>query len=34
MIVMQKEDLATFDKIKKIKNIKIVKQKKMDMAML
>ena len=34
MIVMQKEDIATFDKIKKIKNIKIVKQKKMDMAML
>ena len=34
MIVMQKEDLATFDRIKKIKNIKIVKQKKMDMEML
>ena len=28
MIVMQKEDLATFNKIKKIKNIKIIKQKK------
>ena len=28
MIVMQKEDLATFDKIKKIRNIKIIKQKK------
>ena len=27
MIVMQKEDIATFDKIKKIKNIQIVKQK-------
>ena len=27
MIVMQKEDIATFDEIKKIKSIKIVKQK-------
>ena len=27
VIVMQKEDIATFDKIKKIKNIQVVKQK-------
>ena len=28
IIIMQKEDLATFQRIKKIKNIKIIKQKK------